>query len=181
MTNQIGRIGAWTQANVRNGLYALRMTLSAVVSLAIADALHLSQPTWAVISAIVVSRASSGDAVQSGRDRVLGTLAGAVLGVAIALGRPLGVPELVLIAIGVALTAFAAALYRPFMAGPIALVIVLASDPSGESSLPTAIHRLTEVGLGAAVAILFALAFRAWARWRARRRSARRDDPGAPG
>lgn len=168
MSGLLDRIAAWARANTRNGLYALRSTLSAGVSFVIADALHLSQPMWAVISAIVVSRAGSGDAFQSGRDRILGTLAGAVLGVAIALGRPLGVPELVLIVVGVAIAAFAAALYRPFMAGPIALVIVLASDPGGNSSLATAIHRLTEVGLGAVVAILFAFAFRAWGRWRAR-------------
>lgn len=172
MNGLLDRVAAWARANTRNGLYALRMTLSAAVSLAIADELHLAQPIWAVISAIVVSRAGSGDAFQSGRDRILGTLAGAVLGVVIALGRPLDVPELVLIIVGVAISGFAAALYRPFMAGPIALVIVLASDPNGNSSLATAIHRLIEVGLGAVVAILFAFAFRAWGRWRARRADA---------
>ena len=171
MNVSLDRLASWGRANVRNGLYALRTTLSATVSLVIADALHLSQPVWAVISAIVVSRASSGGAFESGRNRVLGTLAGAVLGVVIALGRPLGVPELAQIAVGVALAAFAAALYKPFLAAPIALVIVLASDPSGSSSVTTAIQRLTEVGLGAVVAILFALAFRAWGQRRARRRA----------
>jgi uncharacterized membrane protein YccC len=151
--------------------YALRMTLSAAVAFAIANALHLSQPTWAVISAIVVARAAAGDALKSGRDRILGTLAGALLGVVLALGRPLGVPELALIAIGVGALGFAAALNKAFIAGPIALVIVLSSDPASNSSVATALHRLTEVGLGAAVAIVFAWLFRQWARWRARRQS----------
>ena len=171
MKEMLGRIAAWPRANIRHLLYALRMTASAGVALVLADALHLAQPVWAVISAIVVSRASSGDAVESGRNRILGTLAGALLGVVIALSRAFGVPELAQIVVGVAISAFAAALYRPFMAAPIALVIVLASDPSGASSVQTAILRLTEVGLGAVIAILFALGLRTLVQWRARRRA----------
>jgi uncharacterized membrane protein YccC len=150
--------------------YALRMTLAAGVSFVAADTLELSQPTWAVISAIVVSRAAASDAVRSGRDRVIGTLTGAVLGVILAFGRPLGVPELALIAVGVGALAFAFTFHKAFAAAPIALVIVLASDPTAhQSSVATALHRLTEVGLGAAIAIVFAWLFRRWAVYRNRR------------
>ena len=164
------RIWTWCRAHARDMRYALRAMLSAGVAFVLAEAFHLSQPTWAVISAIVVARASAGDAFKSGRDRILGTLAGALLGVVLALGRPLGVPELALIAVGVGGLAFAAALNKSFMAGPIALVIVLSSDPvAANSSVTTALHRLTEVGLGAAVAIIFAWLFRRWAIWRGHR------------
>jgi uncharacterized membrane protein YccC len=171
MNALLARTAAWAKANARNGLYALRNALSAGVALIAADALHLAQPTWAVISAIVVSRASSSDAFKSGRNRILGTLAGAILGVLIALGRPLGVPDIALIFVGVGIAAFTAAVYNPFLAAPVALAIVLSTDPSGGSSLTTAIHRLVEVGLGAVIAILFAYGFRAWGRWRARKRN----------
>jgi len=152
-----GRLRAWVFARAGQARFALRAALSVGIALAIAEALHLAQPTWALISAIVVSRASSGDAAKAGRDRILGTLLGAAAGVLIALGRPLGAPEAALIVAGVALLSFLAALDRRFLAGPIALVIVLAGDASGQSSFDTALHRLTEVGLGAVVAIGVAL------------------------
>ncbi len=155
--NPLIRLHEWAVAHGKELRNALRTTVSAGVALALAEALHLGQPTWAVISAIVVARASRGGAVKSGRDRIIGTLVGAVVGVLLALGRPMGVPELALIVIGVAVLAFAAALNRSFIAAPIALVIVLSNDPSGQSSIVTALHRLTEVGLGAVIAILVAL------------------------
>jgi uncharacterized membrane protein YccC len=164
-----GQAKAWAVNHARDMRYALRMMLAAGVSFAIANALALSQPTWAVISAIVVSRAAAGDALKSGRDRIIGTLTGAALGIVLALGRPLGIPELVLIVVGVGALAFAATFQKAFIAAPIALVIVLASDPSGDSSVTTALHRLTEVGLGAVVAIAFAWLFRRWALYRGRR------------
>ncbi len=171
----IGRAGAWLGIHARDLRFALRMTLSAAVAYAIAEALALSQPTWAVISAIVVARASAGDAFKSGRDRIIGTLTGAVLGAVLAFGRPLGVPELVLIAVGVGALAFAFTFHKAFAAAPIALVIVLSSDPSSDSSVTTALHRLTEVGLGAVIAIAFAWLFRQWALYRGRR-----NPPSAP-
>jgi uncharacterized membrane protein YccC len=155
--NPLIRLHQWAVAHGKELRNALRTTVSAGLAYAIADALHLAQPTWAVISAIIVARASRGGAVKSGRDRIIGTLVGAVVGVLLALGRPTGMPELALIVIGVAVLALAAALNRSFLAAPIALVIVLSSDPSGQSSTVTALHRMTEVGLGAAIAILVAL------------------------
>jgi uncharacterized membrane protein YccC len=81
------------------------------------------------------------------------------------------VPELVLIAAGVGALAFATTFQKMFTAAPIALVIVLASDPTArESSVDTALHRLTEVALGAAIAIGFAWLFRRWAVYRNRRK-----------
>ena len=152
-----GRLRAWILARAGAARFALRAALSVGISLAIAEGLDMAQPTWALISAIVVSRASSGDAAKAGRDRILGTLLGAAAGVLIALGRPLGAPEAALIVAGVALLSFLAAIDRRFLAGPIALVIVLAGDASGLSSFDTALHRLTEVGLGAVVATGVAL------------------------
>lgn len=155
--NPLTRLSVWAAAHGGELRNALRTTVSAALALALADALHLAQPTWAVISAIVVARASSGSAMKSGRNRVVGTLVGAVVGVALALGRSLGLPELALVAVGVALLAFAAALNRALLSAPIALVIVLSSDPASQSSTMTALHRMTEVGLGAVIAVLVAL------------------------
>lgn len=155
--NPLIRLHEWAVAHGKELRNALRTTVAAGLAYAIAEALQLAQPTWAVISAIVVARASRGGAVKSGRDRIIGTLVGAVVGVFLALGRPMGVPDLALIVVGVAILAFAAALNRSFLAAPIALVIVLSSDPSGQSSTVTALHRMTEVGLGAVIAILVAL------------------------
>lgn len=164
-----GQVTTWLTGHARDMRYALRMTLAAAVSFVAADELELTQPTWAVISAIVVSRAAANDAMRSGRDRIVGTLTGALLGVILAFGRPLGVPELVLIVVGVGALAFAFTFYKAFAAAPIALVIVLASDPTArESSVTTALHRLTEVALGAVIAIVFAWLFRRWAVYRNR-------------
>ncbi len=103
------------------------MTLSAaVVAYAIAEALALSQPTWAVISGHRRRPRQCRRRLQGrGRDRIIGTLTGAVLGAVLAFGRPLGVPELVLIAVGVGALAFAFTFHKAFAAAPIALVIVL--------------------------------------------------------
>ncbi len=74
----------WTRGQF-DRRYAARITLSAGLGFAIAKLLHLPQPFWSAITAVIVASSNLGGSLRAGSDRLLGTLAGAALGLAAAL------------------------------------------------------------------------------------------------
>ena len=60
----------------------IRAATAAALSLLVSDALGLPQSYWAVITALIVVQGSLGGTLTAGLDRLIGTLAGAALGVA---------------------------------------------------------------------------------------------------
>jgi uncharacterized membrane protein YccC len=64
-------------------LQAVRTTLSAVVSAALARACSLPEPAWAVVTTIIVMQSSLGTAWQVSRERMIGTFIGAACAAAL--------------------------------------------------------------------------------------------------
>ena len=62
---------------------SIRVTIAALVSLALAQFLHLPLPLWAVLTAVIVTQMSVGRSLKATFDYLVGTLGGAIYGGAI--------------------------------------------------------------------------------------------------
>ncbi|WP_266158535.1 FUSC family protein [Dyella silvatica] len=132
----------------------IRATVAAALSLLIAEALHLPQGYWAVITALLIVQASIGGTLQAGLDRLLGTIAGAAVGAAASLiGGLWPIPPLIVLLLAVAPLAFLAALRSNFRIAPTTAAIVLLANNSHVSPLVSASHRVIEIGLGTLIGI----------------------------
>src|ERR1700739_3663093 len=63
---------------------AVRVTVAALGAQAIATALHLRLPLWAVLTSLIVTQTSVGRSLKASRDYMFGTVGGAIYGGAIA-------------------------------------------------------------------------------------------------
>ena len=80
--------------SARQVKYAIVMATAAMTSYVLSRALHLSGSYWSVLSAIIVFRFDFGNAFGASRDRLIGTIAGAVLAVSfLFLARLWSIPE----------------------------------------------------------------------------------------
>lgn len=132
----------------------IRATVAAALSLLIADALHLPQGYWAVITALLIVQASIGGTLQAGLDRLIGTIAGAAVGAAAALvGGLWPIPPLIVLLLAVAPLAFLAALRSNFRIAPTTAAIVMLANNGHVSPLISASHRVVEIGLGTLIGI----------------------------
>jgi uncharacterized membrane protein YccC len=139
---------------------AVRVTVAALLAFALAKLLGFAHGYWAVITAIIVMQGSVGGSLKAAVDRLLGTLAGAIYGAAIAIAMPhadgweLG---LALVA-AIAPLALLAAIKPNFKAAPITAFIVLV--PLSGQSLPPltfAFDRILEISIGSLVGIVVSL------------------------
>src|SRR5580658_4111901 len=62
---------------------SIRVTIAALVALALAQLLQLPLPLWAVLTAVIVTQMSVGRSMKATLDYLVGTLGGAVYGGAI--------------------------------------------------------------------------------------------------
>jgi uncharacterized membrane protein YccC len=136
---------------------ALRVTLAAAGAYAIATALHLMLPLWAVLTSLIVTQMSVGRSLKATRDYMFGTVGGAIYGGAIAVLIPHSGEAglLALLVLAVAPLAFIAAVNPSLNAATVTAVIVLLvptishADPIG-----SAIDRVMEVTVGALTGLL---------------------------
>ena len=136
--------------------HATRMTIAAILAFAVAWAFALSEGYWAVISAVVVMQGSLGGTLGASLDRLMATVAGAMVGAACVSVRGLTpLPEILVLALAVAPTALLAALRPSFRLAPITAVIVLVGAPPG-AGLLIAFHRVMEIALGCIIGALTA-------------------------
>jgi uncharacterized membrane protein YccC len=136
---------------------AIRVTVAATAAYAIATALHLLLPLWAVLTSIIVTQMSVGRSLKATRDYMLGTVGGAVYGGALAVLIPhsgeLGLLGLLVLA--VAPLAFIGAIYPILSAATVTAVIVLVVPTMGHADpLASAIDRVSEVAVGAITGLL---------------------------
>ena len=132
------------------------MTVAAVLAFAAAWALALPEGYWAVISAIVVMQSSLGGTLGASFDRLIATVAGAMVGAAcVSLRGRTPLPEVLVMTLAVGPTALLAALRPSFRLAPITAVIVLVGAPPG-AGLLTAFHRVVEITLGCVIGALTA-------------------------
>jgi len=132
------------------------MAVGAVAAFYLATALGLPHPYWSVISAIVVIQTSVGGGVLTvARDRAAGTVAGAVVGGAVAFVRPEGLTAmLTALALSTAALAFFAA-GRPWLKiAPVTAAIVIAGGAGPEGPASLALDRVMEILAGSGVGVL---------------------------
>jgi hypothetical protein len=130
---------------------AVRLAVAAVAAYAIARALHLMLPLWAVLTALIVTQMSVGRSLKATRDYMLGTVGGAVYGGAIAMLIPHsgegGLLALLVLTVGP--MAFIGAVNPSLSAATVTAVIVLLVPAMNHANpLDSTIDRLFEVTVG---------------------------------
>jgi uncharacterized membrane protein YccC len=153
----------WRWLRTRPGLrrphfaLAVRVTVSAILSLLAAQMLGLPLPLWAVLTAVIVSQMSVGRSLKATGDYLVGTLGGAIYGglVAVLIPHDSELALLAVLVIAIAPLALLAA-GRPNMnVVPItAIIILLLPGLTHASPLSSAVNRVLEVGLGAVIGLL---------------------------
>ena len=132
----------------------LQTAVAAVVSMGLAQALHLPDPYWAPISAIVCSLDAFEGAAATARRRLVGTLIGVILA---ALQVSFTAYNLINYGLAIALLGLLCRVGRlhpsSLRFGAIALTVVV-SDPNKSMVWFTAGARFVDVALGIAVALL---------------------------
>jgi uncharacterized membrane protein YccC len=131
---------------------AVRLAVAAVAAYAIARALHLMLPLWAVLTSLIVTQMSVGRSLKATRDYMLGTVGGAVYGGAIAILIPHSGEGglLALLVLTVAPMAFIGAINPSLSAATVTAVIVLLVPAMNHANpLDSTIDRLCEVTVGA--------------------------------
>jgi uncharacterized membrane protein YccC len=135
----------------------VRVTLAAMGALAIALALGLKLPLWAVLTSIIVTQMSVGRSLKATRDYMIGTLGGAVYGAAVAILIPHSGEGalLAVLVLAVAPLAFASAINPSLNAATVTAIIVLLLPVMNHGSvLDSAIDRVLEVTVGAVTGFL---------------------------
>ena len=131
---------------------AVRVTVAAVAAFAIASALHLMLPLWAVLTSLIVTQLSVGRSLKVSRDYLFGTIGGALYGGTIAVLVPHAgeIELLALLALAVAPLAFLAAV-KPSLNPAVvtAVIVLLLPELRHAPALSSAIDRVLEVGVGA--------------------------------
>ena len=146
------RLLAWIRSRKAQLALAIRVTVAASAAYAIASALHLLLPLWAVLTSLIVTQMSVGRSLKATRDYMFGTIGGAIYGGAIAVLIPHSgeAALLALLVMAVAPLAFIAAINPSLNAATVTAVIVLLV-PSHEpcQSADSTIDRVIEVAVGA--------------------------------
>lgn len=122
--------------------------------------LRLPEGFWAVMSALIVLRPTAGATLGAGWDRIRGTLAGTLLGLAgVALRHVHGFDGTATTLVLVGLLAAASALLPWLRSAPITALIVLGSGGLAQhSALQVAALRAVEIGIGVGVGLLLSFA-----------------------
>ena len=135
---------------------AIGMATAAMTSYVLSNALHLAGSYWSVLSAVIVFRFDFGNALGASRDRLLGTMAGAVLTVSfLSLARIWSIPGLLLLGAIVIPLSYLAALRPQYRTALVTSIIVLSAGGPVTTPLAVTVGRVLAVGLGAFIGGLF--------------------------
>jgi uncharacterized membrane protein YccC len=130
---------------------SIRVTIAALVALALAQLSQLPLPLWAVLTAVIVTQMSVGRSLKATFDYLAGTLGGAVYGGAIGVLIPHSseVALLAVLALAVAPLALLSAINPRFSVAPItAIIVLLIPTMTNSSPVASALDRVLEVALG---------------------------------
>src|SRR3979490_1906746 len=136
---------------------AFRVTVAAAGAYAIATALHLVLPLWAVLTSLIVTQMSVGRSLTATRDYMFGTIGGAIYGGAIAVLIPHSGEGslLALLVLAVTPLAFIAAINPSLNSATVTAVIVLLLPIMHQSNpLDSVIDRVMEVSVGAVTGLV---------------------------
>jgi uncharacterized membrane protein YccC len=134
---------------------AVRVTIAVALAFAAYRLLGLQQGYWAVFTVIIVMQGSIAGTLGAALDRLVGTIAGAILGGAAAMLFPHSlVGTATALVLVIAITAFAAAVRPQLRVAPITAAILLLSQPQGVSEIGFVIDRVIEIALGGFIGVL---------------------------
>ncbi|HEY6257363.1 MAG TPA: FUSC family protein [Xanthobacteraceae bacterium] len=148
---------AQRRAQLRLGV---RVTVSALLTLAIGQWLHVPLVLWAVLTAVIVTQTSVGRSLKATIDYFIGTLGGAVYAgtVAALIPHTSEAALLGVLALAVAPLALLAASNSSFNVAPAtAIIVVLAPTFTHSTPVESAFFRLIEVALGATTGLAVSL------------------------
>lgn len=139
----------------RNLIFAARFALGAVAALALAFWLELDQPEWAAATACLVAQPTAGAAMAKSAFRMLGTIGGSLVGLAV-LAAFSQAPELFVAAMSLSFGAmvWAAsrvrnyAAYGVLLAAYTAILVAYGGLSAPEEAWSIAVDRTTEILLG---------------------------------
>ncbi len=138
----------------------LRVTISAVLSLAASQLLGLPIALWTVLTAVILTQLSVGKSLRATTDYLMGTLGAAIYAGAVGTLIPhaSGPSHLAALAIAVAPPALLAAVNPRFSAAPFTAVLVfLAPAITHLSPVASAVDRMVEVAVGGIVGLVVSL------------------------
>src|SRR6202051_2127065 len=158
--------GLLTQIRERGRRYrlqlilALRVTVAALLALALAGASHLPPPLWVVLTSLIVTQMSLGRSVKVASDYLIGTFGGVAYGGAFAILIPHDSEWalLAVLALAVAPLAFIASFRSNFNVLPVtAIIVLLVPSMQHVSPAASALDRVLEVTVGGAVGFIVSL------------------------
>jgi uncharacterized membrane protein YccC len=152
----------WASVRHRRVQFALsiRVTIAALVSLALAQSLQLRLPLWAVLTAVIVTQMSVGRSLKATFDYLVGTFGGAIYGGAIGVVIPHSneIALLAVLALAVAPLALIAAINPRFSVAPItAIIVLLVPMMTQVTQIASALDRVLEVALGGVTGFIVSL------------------------
>lgn len=151
----------WLAAHPSEFRLGLRILIAGMAAFFVTDVLlGLPQSYWAVLTAVIVMQASLGGALKASIDRVVGTIAGALWGVIVALTVPHGGSWLLATALTLALAPLALLVaFKPAyrIAPATAIIVLLGSSGQAAGPIVPALHRVLEIGIGSLVGLAVAL------------------------
>ncbi len=150
----------WIGRNRAQLRLAVRIVTASLAAYVLCHLMGLLQSQWAVLTAVIVMQSNVGASLKAMVDRFVGTVGGAVWGVAVSLSLhhtgflPLGVA----LAVGIAPLALLTALRPAYRVAPItAIILLLTPNLQSLGPVASALQRMLEIGLGSLVALLVSL------------------------
>ncbi|HZZ88131.1 MAG TPA: FUSC family protein [Caulobacteraceae bacterium] len=141
--------------------FSLRIAASALIAFALVQVVNVPlHGLWAVLTAVVVTQASTGGSIRATLEYLLGTLLGAFYATLVSLAIPhASVPTMgVALAIAVIPLAYAAARSAMFRVAPFtAVIVLLLGNEFGQTPIAAATTRFLEVALGGGIAVIVSL------------------------
>jgi uncharacterized membrane protein YccC len=150
-------MAAWLARYRLEFRFSLRVLAAALLTFAAAELLGLKQGYWAVLTAIIVTQASLGGSLKAIFERLLGTIGGAVSGIAATLIVPRTGPLTSGLALLLALAPVSVLVaFKPaYRVAPVTVVIVVLG--SAGPAVWSGLARTFEIGFGVAIALAVAL------------------------
>ena len=156
----IRSFGIWLIGHRTELGLSLRVTVSALATLAVSQLLHLRIPLWAVLTAVILTQLSVGGSLRATVDYFTGTVGAAIYAGAVGALVPVTNDTALYTGLAVALApaTLLATLNARFSAAPFTAVLVyLAPTITHVSPIESALERLFEVGVGGSIGLIVSL------------------------
>lgn len=143
--------------NVKIGMRTVKTALAVTIAITIAYILNLDSPFFVAIAAIITLQGNIVDSVRMGRDRILGTIIGALAGLAfsyLALGNP------IIIGLGIIGLIYVSNLinFKKTISISTVVFVSIMLDFGGGNLLYSSLNRVIDTFVGITVAVLVNLA-----------------------